>query len=546
MKYGKLFNRKSTYQSQPIPGSGQTQNSAGGYAWPVDAWAQLERFLILGSEDGTYYTGARKLTAENAKNVIACLVIDGKRVVKRIAEVSRKGQAPKNDPAIFALALAASYGDDESRAAALAALPIVCRTGTHLFQFAEAIDGLRGWGRGLRRAVGRWYNGKSAAELQYQLVKYVQRGGWSHRDMLRLAHPVPVTGEHRALYQWATRGTCFQQVSDSGFQPEQRQDAAGTHRLEGAATFKLIEAVERLKTAVAKAAADIIRNDRVPREAVPTELLKEPLVWEALLEDMPMTAMIRNLATMTKIGLIGPGSEAAQKVAFRLADADRLRNARVHPMALLIALRTYASGHGLKGEGTWAPVPGVIDALDAAFYTAFENVEPTGKRYLLGVDVSGSMGWTGVAGSPLTACEAATAMAMVTVASEKTVFPMAFAHVFKPLPLSRRMRLDDALRYTRNQNFGATDCAVPMLYAIEHNLEVDAFVVYTDNETWFGKIHPAQALQQYRHKSGIAAKLVVVGIASNGFSIADPQDGGMLDVVGFDTTVPQVMAEFIA
>jgi 60 kDa SS-A/Ro ribonucleoprotein len=527
MKYAQLFNRKSTHQSQPIPGAGQVQNSAGGYAWAVDAWTQLDRFLILGSEDGTYYINERKLTQDNAKHVIACLVIDGVRVVQRITEISQKGRAPKNDPAIFALALAASYGDDKTRAAALEALPAVCRTGTHLFQFATAIDGLRGWGRGLRRAVGRWYNGKSVTELQFQLVKYMQRGGWSHRDMLRLSHPVPVSDEHKELYRWVT--TCGNAASESNL-----------------VQFKLIDAVERLKTADAKAAAQIIREDRVPREAVPTELLKDPLVWEALLEDMPMTAMIRNLATMTRIGLIKPGSDAAITVAHRIANGHALRKARVHPMSLLIALRTYASGQSLRGDGQWATVPTIVDALDAAFYTAFENVEPTGKRYLLGVDVSGSMGWTGVAGAPLSACEAATAMAMVTIATEKTVFPMAFSHTFMQLPLSKRMRLDDAMRYTRNQNFGATDCAKPMLYAARMELEVDAFVVYTDNETWYGAVHPAQALRKYREKSGIAAKLIVVGITSNGFSIADPKDGGMLDVVGFDTTVPQVMSEFVA
>src|SRR5688572_18123013 len=137
MKYAQLFNRKATHQSQPIPGAGQVRNSAGGYAWAVDAWMQLDRFLILGSEDGTYYINARKLTEQNAKSVIECLALDGPRAVDRIAEISHKGRAPKNDPAIFALALAASFGDDKTRAAALGALPAVCRAGTHLFQFAE-------------------------------------------------------------------------------------------------------------------------------------------------------------------------------------------------------------------------------------------------------------------------------------------------------------------------------------------------------------------------------------------------------------------------
>jgi 60 kDa SS-A/Ro ribonucleoprotein len=108
------------------------------------------------------------------------------------------------------------------------------------------------------------------------------------------------------------------------------------------------------------------------------------------------------------------------------------------------------------------------------------------------------------------------------------------------------MRLDDVVRATSNLPFGATDCALPMLWALEHGVEADAFVVYTDSETWFGKIHPVQALAEYRRKTGIAARLVVVGMVSNGFSIADPNDGGMLDVVGFDSATPQVIADFVA
>jgi hypothetical protein len=94
--------------------------------------------------------------------------------------------------------------------------------------------------------------------------------------------------------------------------------------------------------------------------------------------------------------------------------------------------------------------------------------------------------------------------------------------------------------------FGATDCAQPMLWATRNHVEADAFVVYTDNETWAGDVQPVEALWQYRERMGIPAKLVVVGMASTGFSIADPNDAGMLDVVGFDTAAPNAIADFIA
>jgi 60 kDa SS-A/Ro ribonucleoprotein len=83
-----------------------------------------------------------------------------------------------------------------------------------------------------------------------------------------------------------------------------------------------------------------------------------------------------------------------------------------------------------------------------------------------------------------------------------------------------------------------------MLYARKKGLEIDTFVVLTDSETWAGDIHPAQALRGYRRASGIDARLVVVGMVSNGFSIADPNDPGMLDVVGFDTATPQLISDF--
>jgi 60 kDa SS-A/Ro ribonucleoprotein len=106
--------------------------------------------------------------------------------------------------------------------------------------------------------------------------------------------------------------------------------------------------------------------------------------------------------------------------------------------------------------------------------------------------------------------------------------------------------LESALELYRTVQFGATDCAQPMLWAMRHRVEADAFVVYTDNETWAGDVHPVEALWQYRERTGIPAKLVVVGMASTGFSIADPNDAGMLDVVGFDTAAPNAIADFIA
>jgi 60 kDa SS-A/Ro ribonucleoprotein len=289
----------------------------------------------------------------------------------------------------------------------------------------------------------------------------------------------------------------------------------------------------------------LIRGDNLPRETVPTELLNDPAVWEALLERMPLTALVRSLAKLTAVGVAKPLGDQMPLVLSALGDADRIAAARLHPLAILLALRTYARGHGDRGSLVWEPVQAVVDALNAAFYTAFKSVEPTGKRMLLALDVSGSMAGGGIAGSSLTPREASAAMALMTAATEANTHIVGFTGGMVPLPLSPSMLLDDAVRAVSGLPFDRTDCAQPMLYALERGISVDAFTVYTDSETWAGTIHPVQALRQYRERTGIAAKLVVVGMVSNGFSIADPDDAGMLDVVGFDTATPAVIADFI-
>jgi len=123
---------------------------------------------------------------------------------------------------------------------------------------------------------------------------------------------------------------------------------------------------------------------------------------------------------------------------------------------------------------------------------------------------------------------------------------VAFSTKMTPVDISRRKRLDDVLRATDNLPFGGTDCAQPMLWALQNRIEADTFVIYTDSETWHGSVHPAQALRDYRERMGIPARLVVVGMLSNGFTIADPNDAGMLDVVGFDTATPEVIRQFSA
>lgn len=521
-----------TPQTEPIPGreADMTANSAGGFSFALDKWKRLERFLILGSESSTYYISQRKLTKDNIKNSITCIKEDAARVLTLLYNISIEGRAHKNDPAIMLLAVLFSETDDKIiKNAASRMFPKICRTGTHMFTFAQYVDDLRSWGRSIRSAIGNWYS-MDPQKLEYQMVKYAGRtvegtnNQWTHKDVLRSAHIKPSTPMHAQLFKYAVKNEFSEELP-------------------------LISATEELKSLHAediKRSIKLISEHKIPQDAWPTEIKNNASVWEAALQDIPLKALIRNLNRLTSINVLDSGpNEYVGMVESKITDEEYLKKSRIHPMDILLAQKTYSLGHGIKGSLKWTPVQKIVDALEAAFYLSFKTIEPSGKRMLLGLDVSGSMSFE-ISSGILSCAECSALMAMVTARSEKEYTVMAFNNRFQALDITPEMRFEQILRKVSHVNFGGTDCSLPMVWAKEHKYVFDAFIVYTDNETYAGNIQPVQALKQYRSQFVHDARLIVVGMNSNGFSIADPNDAGMLDIVGFDANAPRVISDFVA
>ena len=296
------------------------------------------------------------------------------------------GRAPKNDQALFVLAMAVAFGDEQTKREALQAFSYVVRIGTHLFQFADFLKAMKKGlgGRAVKRAFANWYLDKNIEDLTYQLIKYRQRGGWSHRDILRLSHPIAKDSVTNNVLKWVVDPNLFSTV------------LAETHpvpplltsfiKLQEAKTEE--EAVEALRS-----------NKSLSHEMVLTEVKKDK-AWKALMPNLPMTALIRNLPTLTRNGLIVPMSDEEAGIVKRLTDSEVLTRARVHPMNMLIAHLTYKGGKSLRGDATWSPSPAISEALEKGFYEAFHALPEINKRVYIGLDVSGSMLYGHLMGVP--------------------------------------------------------------------------------------------------------------------------------------------------
>lgn len=531
MAYNPARHLKPASQREPLDAA-QVKNNAGGYVFKLEPLDQLRRFLILGSEGGTYYASEQSLTRENTKVIEECLKTTGLAAVELIREVSVSGLAPRNKPALYALAVACAYGVGDSngdpsmkvRQTAFDVIPEIARTGSDLLWFCSQVYQMRGKGTGLRNAIRKWFNDKTPEQLAYQAIKYRQRDGWALRDLLRMSKPVPASSAHDAIFDWLVHQDDGKIKANHGY-----DQLIQAHYLINGPKFSEAEA------------ALAIRQHRLPWEVVPDELKSSKVVWDELLQHMPMHAMVRQLGKLTSVGSVqGKGLD---RILDQLENAEALAKSRMHPFQLLQARSVYEQGHGVKGSLKWEPNTQVVSALEKAFYKAFQTVKPSGKRILLSLDVSGSMGSSDLFNSTITAREGSIAMAMVTQAVERHSKMMAFSNNYMPLKLSTDLRKSMDM-VSRLPHMG-TDCSLPMLRAIEEQWDIDQFVIYTDNETYAGKIHPKEALKLYRRKSGISeASLVVVGMTSTGFSIADPRDPRTLDVVGFDASTPRVLSWF--
>uniref|UniRef100_A0A915B918 TROVE domain-containing protein n=3 Tax=Parascaris univalens TaxID=6257 RepID=A0A915B918_PARUN len=465
----------------------------------------------------------------------------------------------------------------------------------------------KGWGRGLRTAIAYWYFNHTPEDLARLITKYQQRNKFCHRDLLRLCHLRPKTSFPTSHEYWRrhkefdfifayivgdieeghkrkaeAEGNGIKKAKSENRKEEtdeQRKKREEKERervekqmarmklreekikvfselklpeapdVESSAAAKLIRAFEEMKTVTdPEKAASLIREYGLVREHVPSNLLNSKPVWEALIADMAMTALIRNLGKLASIDMINDKEENrgyVLKVISQLTDKRALHKARVHPISILLASAVYKSGGGYRGKLHWETNPQITAALEKAFLLAFANVTPTNKRYCLALDVSGSMS-SNVLNSFLSCREAAAGMSMVLLKTEPKVESVAFSDGLTELHFDQSTTIDQMLERVNNMDFSSTDCALPMLWAAEKKKEFDVFVIYTDCETWFGDVHPFKALQQYREQMNIRdAKLVVMGMTSTGFTIADPTDPGMLDICGFDSAVPELLKEFV-
>jgi 60 kDa SS-A/Ro ribonucleoprotein len=514
-------------------------NSCDKEVFQISEIDQVKRFLALGSDNGTYYITPQDLTKLNIESIENVLKSNDKSKLIDLIKLYI-GKCKKHEPLVYLLARCCVYDSQNSsveslefRKSAYELLDKVCTIPTNLFLFLKYTKLLynkhkksNGWNNLHKRAVCNWYNSKDDMNLIYQMTKYKDRHDYTHRDVMRLSHIIANSVDKQHIYRYFVKG--FDAVC--GIMGDE-SDLMGFIR-----DYEIIKSSEDEDLVI-----QLINKRNFAREHISTHMLSSKLVWDALITRMPPIALLRNLNKLTICGLLD-NFEGEQKVVEKIKS---IKN--VHPMHLLIALKMYSSGEGFKGSNKWIPNQSVVDSLNDKFYNLFQEVIPSNKRVCIAMDVSGSMHYSKANGTEcMSAAEISCALTMVMKHCDPKTEIMGFSSTFIPLAISPGKRLDDNLEKIKEIPFSSTDISLPFIWARENQKEFDAFIVITDNETNCNKIKPVDALRQYRSLMRIPnCKLIVVAMTANNVSIADPNDRNMLDIAGFDASVPDIINEFI-
>lgn len=503
----------------------------GGYVFEISERELFTRFLILGTIEGSYYESPEQMTKRGV-GVMDSLIAQGDYnwMLDEIIAISEDRRAPKQSPAIFALAYLSTVKNSEFLSRLYVEMLRVCRTGSTFLEWVDVCNYLRGWGTGLQNACARWLQSRTPDELAYQIAKYPQRGGFSFRDVLRLCKVSHWGHENNSVYAWVTGREIEGELP---------------HILKG------VNAIKALNEKDGKGAASLIQEYGLTREMVPGYMLNLPEVWRAFTPNMPTTALVRNLGALTSRGLCEQGEPGLIRAEQVLKSEKAMSG--LHPYNVGMALKTYQSGKGVRGGLTWNPVPRIVHLLDDAIDMTFGTYEPTGKSVCIGIDTSGSMSghYYGYSNSPrpaMTPLEAEVLMMMPLYRNEPNTRIYAFSHELVDMApyISPRDGFNSALNAVRSHAvIGSTDPGLLIQQAMRDKRVYDVFIVMTDNEVNRGYAVD-ELLAQYRREYNPNAKLIVCGFTATNFTIGDPRDPNILNIAGMDASLPQLVRAFMS
>lgn len=320
----------------------------------------LQRFrrLLNYYTEGSVY---KVIGRTYSKDHVECLIhmLEEKRGKEILAEVEKciENCTPcQKEMLLYTVALCMKSKDNEVKQHANKTFLLLCKSARELFMFLEFHKKLsrdlssKGFGRSLKCTLNEWYNRQDPMELAVLTMNESSYGGWSHRDVIRLAHLKGKSEGTSIIFKYLVKG--LDEVKNVEIHHDNVQ--------------KVVDYLTTIHTVRHSSdehqVARLIEKFNLVKSHVPTSLLGSKEVWNALISEMSVAEILQNLNKLAMIGFLEESYENNKKVIEILRSEEDLQKSSIQPMQVLIAMSLYENGKG--GKMTWTRNDVVRDALN--------------------------------------------------------------------------------------------------------------------------------------------------------------------------------------
>ncbi|WP_103106328.1 TROVE domain-containing protein [Brevibacillus reuszeri] len=479
---------RNIFQPQPPT----TKNKEGFSAYTRSLEEQYVQTLLTNTLGNTFYTDQNQMI-EEATQLHHEIAKENPHFMAKAIVFARNEGFMRLQP-LFGLALLSLYRPDLFSTVFLQ----VVRIPSDLSDFLTILQSM-GRGEG-GRAVKRQVNRFLANVSEYWALKYNGRGrGYSLGDVIATAHPKPIDLKQQALFRYL-RG----------------------HEV-NKALLPQIEAVEKLKQAKTEnEQIEWIQTGKLPYETVTSAIKPTKAIWEALLYQMPVFALLRHLQALTRTGVFEDQSHLDYAVK-RLTDRQALEKTKILPFQFAKAFKQIEH-------------PELRDALRVAVDLTFDNLPELGEKTAIFLDISGSM-----SGDYLQ-IGSVFALALYKKTKGNSLFWLFDTNVVDAKP----SRFDSILSQAdKIRARGGTDTGAPVRKLTQERRLVDQIIIITDEQQNSGSPFYRELLN-YRSVVNPHVKAFIVDIAPYRHAMVPPQDEKTFYIYGWSDTVLSYIAQAAA
>lgn len=471
---------------------------------------------------------------ENAEEIFN-LAKNNKNIIDILIDISQQNFIHNHDTIIFALAIFAHHGKSLSlRQKAFNSVVNICIEFEDLLKFIkfskQIVRNSKCWSQMMRYAIRNWYDNTISSKL----VSSITKSPDLHKKVLKNIRYSPSKYILQLLFKYIKYGwTSICNTSNNDIEQ----------------VFLDIKAFEYAKTATEDQLIYLIQNYRLDAEHIPLSMLSSSRVWKAILENMSVIEILQNFNNFINVRLFD--HPTAVNIVIKLLSHKNTYN--INSFVILTVWQTYAKGN--HNNNTWLPNKQIIDVLCYAFYNSISDIIPTNKRLMVVLDILPSITLQAIKGfGSLTFYDIAIAMAMIIAQIENNPYIIGSRKQIYKLDIERI----DSLRSIKNK-IANLSCVInseekikpvspysdPIMYALSNKINIDAFIIYYTNKESYNLHKSLYKLKEYRTKININAKLIIVKMSEEKYKIANFTDSGLLEIVGFDITTPEIIRRFI-